>query len=71
MWLTEGDRDRPKAFGGRTAMDCWLEPVWMEAGTTHTLNLHFDWTRKNVTKDWSATAWGENGEVKVEHNDGI
>merc|ERR1711874_363294 len=43
----------------------------MEPGTTRTLNLLFDWAREGAVKDWSATAWGENGEVKVKHNDGI
>jgi len=66
MWLSE-DSER-KAFW---VEDGWLKPVWMESGETRTLNLLFDWEREGVVKDWSATAWGENGEVKVMHNDGI
>jgi len=67
MWLDEEPENRISFWLG----DGWLKPVWMEPGTTRTLNLLFDWAREGAVKDWSATAWGENGEVKVEHNDGI
>ena len=69
MWISE-ESDSKRYFDSGSE-DAWIKPVYMEAGTTRTLNLLFDWTREAITKDWSATAWGEKGEVKVEHNDKI
>lgn len=43
----------------------------MKAGSTRTIEVLMDWNRENVTKDWSLTAWGEQGGVSVTHNDGI
>jgi hypothetical protein len=40
----------------------------MKAGSSRTIEMLFDWTRENVTKDWSLTAWGEKGNVSVTNN---
>ena len=69
MWLTEDESTRKYFDSG--SEDSWFEPILMEAGSQLTLNLLFDWTREGITKDWSATAWGENGSVEVLHNDNI
>lgn len=43
----------------------------MKAGEKVEILVEFNFWRRGVTKDWSVTAWGEKGEVKVWHKKGI
>jgi hypothetical protein len=69
MWLTE-DSDSLMYFDSGSE-DAWFDGIMLGPGETRELNILFDWTRENITKDWSATAWGELGDVRVIHNDNI
>ena len=42
-----------------------MDPVQFTAGETKTFVLEWDWSREDVTPDWSLTAWAEQGEVSV------
>lgn len=46
-----------------------MQPLSMGKGETRQINVAFDWTRENVTKDWSLTAWGTTSPVQVRHSD--
>jgi len=69
MWLTEDSNSLMWFDSG--SEDAWFDGIMLGPGETRELNILFDWTRENITKDWSATAWGELGDVKVTHNDNI
>ena len=69
MWLEEDTSTRKHFDSG--SEDSWMEPILMKAGSTRTLNLLFDWTREGITKDWSATVWGEKGSVQITHDRNI
>jgi hypothetical protein len=69
MWLTE-DQNSLQYFDSGSE-DAWFDPIRLGPNETRELNILFDWTRINITKDWSATAWGELGDVRVTHNDNI
>ena len=43
----------------------WTDTIRFEAGETKEFTANFDWSRLNVAKDWSVTAWGTSGEVVV------
>lgn len=42
-----------------------MDPVEFAAGETRTFVLEWDWSREDVSPDWSLTAWAEKGEVAV------
>ena len=41
-----------------------------KAGEEKRYIIEFDWSRPNITPDWSITAWAENGAVSVRYEDG-
>ena len=41
----------------------------MEAGEELEILVEFNWNRTGITKDWSVSVWGEEGEVFVVHSD--
>jgi len=46
-----------------------MQPIEMNTGDEVNIAVVFDWTRDNVTKDWSVTAWGTNSKPEVTHSD--
>ena len=40
-----------------------------KAGEKKQYVLEFDWSRENITPDWSITVWAEFGEVSVVYSD--
>jgi len=48
-----------------------VDPLQFQEGESKTFILEFDWARKDVTPDWSVTAWADVGEVRVEHLGGL
>ena len=46
----------------------WLEPLEFAGNTEHTYIVELDLSRDEMSKDWSFTAWGENGAVQVTVN---
>jgi len=49
----------------------WLNGIEIPAGETYRFAANFDWTREEIVKDWSVTAWGTKSKVEVRHADGI
>ena len=44
----------------------WLPSRVLEPGETQTFTIELDLDYRNgMTKDWSCTAWGENGGIQV------
>ena len=43
----------------------WSRAITLGAGESQTYTIELDLNKKGMTKDWSFTAWGENGPVKV------
>ena len=41
-----------------------------KAGEIKHYILEFDWSRKDITRDWSITAWAEKGGVSITYSDG-
>ena len=61
--------DKSKSFTNGAS---WLRSIEINAGEEVEILVEFNWWRKGVTKDWSVTAWGENGgEVSIRHSKGI
>ena len=51
--------------------DGWLPSLEFDAGEEIEVVVEFNFNRRGVTKDWSLTAWGEDGKVEVRHSKGI
>ena len=51
--------------------DGWLPFLAFEAGEEIEILVEFNFNKKGITRDWSVTAWGEEGEVEVRHSKGI
>ena len=47
-----------------------MKPESFKAGEVKNYILEFDWGRKDITRDWSITAWAEKGGVSVKYSDG-
>ena len=47
----------------------WTDAMSFDAGETKEFYVVLDWTRDNVVKDWSLTAWGTSGDVSVAYKD--
>lgn len=56
---------------GWEAGDAWLPKIFVRAGESFEVEIEFNWDREGITKDWSVTAWGEEGNVTVVHNEGL
>jgi hypothetical protein len=63
--------NKTRSATGFQSGDAWLPKLFVRAGESFEVEVEFNWEREGVTKDWSITAWGEDGPVTVEHNDGI
>ena len=48
-----------------------MNAIEFEANEPKSFIVELDWSRENVTKDWSVTAWARGGEIVVSHSDGI
>lgn len=44
---------------------CWTDAIMFAAGETKTFTASMDWSRSNIAKDFSVTAWGTAGNVTV------
>ena len=62
---------KTKSATGWEAGDIWFPRMYVNAGEKFEVEIELNWDRPGVTKDWSVTAWGEEGTVTVLHNDGI
>lgn len=49
----------------------WLDVMDFEAGEEVEILVEFNWNRKGVTRDWSLTVWGVEGEVTVRHSQNL
>ena len=47
-----------------------MKPEPFKSGESKHYILEFDWARKDITKDWSITAWAEKGGVSIKYSDG-
>ena len=47
----------------------WTDAMRFTPGQTKEFIVMLDWTRDNVVKDWSLTAWGTAGDVSVAYKD--
>ena len=47
-----------------------MKPESFKAGEMKHYILEFDWGRKDITRDWSITAWAEKGGVSIKYSDG-
>ena len=47
-----------------------MKPEPFKAGQKKRYIVEFDWSRPNITPDWSITAWAEHGGVTVRYQDG-
>ena len=50
---------------------CWTDSLTFAAGETKTFQVSLDWSRANIAKDFSVTAWGTSGDVSVRCADGM
>ena len=48
-----------------------MKALRFEAGQTITYIVELDFSRENITPDWSLTAWAPKGAVEVRHSDGL
>ena len=48
----------------------WLTPIMMKAGTTMDLSLEVDFSRMDITKDFSIVMWSEKEATTITHDDG-
>jgi len=48
-----------------------IEPFEMNAGETRQIFIEMDYEERQMSKDASVVVWGFDGEVTLEHNDGI
>ena len=48
-----------------------LEPFTMQAGEELSVYIEMDYNRRDMAKDVSIVAWGDKGDICIEHNDGI
>ena len=67
MVINVRDNDKKEFTNGAG----WLEVMDLKAGEEVEIIVEFNWTRKGVTKDWSLTAWGEDGDLNVRHSNDI
>ena len=44
----------------------WLTPITVNANDEVEHTIELDLSRRDMSKDWSITAWGENGPVSIE-----
>ena len=47
-----------------------MKPVAFKAGEKKQFVLEFDWSRENITPDWSITTWAEKGGASILYSDG-
>ena len=40
----------------------------VKAGEVQSLELEFDWTRKDISKDFSVVVWSTEAKVEIEHD---
>lgn len=57
-----------KAFNAGTIM---LDPFTMEAGEERSIYIEMDYNRQHMAKDVSIVAWGDEGDICIEHKGGI
>ena len=50
---------------------CWTDSLTFAAGETKTFQVSLDWSRTNIARDFSVTAWGTSGDVSVRCADGM
>lgn len=48
-----------------------FQPISVEAGELLTITTEFDWTRPDITKDFSVTIWSDQDPVILVHNHGL
>ena len=48
-----------------------LEPFEMTAGQMHTVFLELDYVGRDMMKDFSVVAWGEEGTITLTHDGGL
>ena len=46
--------------------DVWMPTIYLAPGASQTYTIELDLNMKGMSKDWSFTAWGENGPITVE-----
>jgi len=44
----------------------WVPSITLQPNQSQKYIIELDLSRLNMTKDWSVTAWGENGSVQIE-----
>ena len=44
-----------------------FDPYQIKAGESVTLEMEFDWTRKDISKDFSVVVWATEHEVEILH----
>lgn len=57
-----------KTFYEGTTM---FEPFEMEAGEKRTITVELNWTRPQISNDFSVVVWGTCCDVCIDHNDGL
>lgn len=61
---------------GATSIDTFeqgthqMKPMAFKAGEKKQFVLEFDWSREDITPDWSITTWAEQGKVSILYADG-
>lgn len=43
----------------------------IQPGQKIVIDMEFDWTRNDITKDFSLVVYGDKGELKLTHADGL
>ena len=62
--------NKTKIASSWLAGDIWLPRVEAKAGEKVSIEVELNWNLSGVTKDWSVSAWGEEGGVTVIHDEG-
>jgi hypothetical protein len=60
----EGGVEKPK-YGRWRNQNKWLNPVLFDVDEEREVILEWDLERDEMARDWSFTAWGEDGPVEV------
>ena len=58
---------KSRTLQGFTKGETIFEPLEAIGGQSITLELEFDWTREDISKDFSVVVWGAEQEVEIEH----